>query len=201
MAGEDTLNREFLAERDLRIFNARKAGVSHEQVAAQFGISIRAVRAAVSRQLAKLRTEAMLAYPEMVGQELERLDALQAALWSQTQPRRVEFPIGSGEYIVMDPDVKATAQVMAIMAARAKLLGLDAAVNIQVDVVTPKDRLASAPHQDALVVADAESEARQLIELMVQANILPADEANKILELTAPPINDDEVVEGELVDD
>jgi hypothetical protein len=197
MAGEDTLNREFLAERDLRIFNARKAGVSHEQVAAQFGISIRAV----SRQLAKLRTEAMLAYPEMVGQELERLDALQAALWSQTQPRRVEFPIGSGEYIVMDPDVKATAQVMAIMAARAKLLGLDAAVNIQVDVVTPKDRLASAPHQDALVVADAESEARKLIELMVQANILPADEANKILELTAPPINDDEVVEGELVDD
>ena len=116
---EQGLTREFLAERDVRIFGMRKAGISTSEIATRFGISSSAVNGAVNRQLQRLNREALMAYPEVLRMELERLDALQQAIWPLTQHRKVAAPDGSE--MVVEPDLKAIQQVLAIMDRRSKL--------------------------------------------------------------------------------
>ena len=66
------LTKEFLAERDLRIFKMRQAGVPANDIAKRLGMTTNAVNAAVRRQLERLNREALLAYPEVLRMELER---------------------------------------------------------------------------------------------------------------------------------
>mgnify|MGYP006274961157 CR=1 FL=1 len=95
MADGEILNREFLAERDNRMFKMKQAGVSTAEIARRFGVSPRATAAAIQRILQSMNQEALLAYPEVIRMELERLDALQAAIWPMTQHRRVTLDDGT----------------------------------------------------------------------------------------------------------
>ena len=127
MAEEDrsgaTVTREFLAERDVRMFKMRQAGVASQEISRRFGVSSSAVSRAVNRQLEKLNAEALLAYPEVLRLELERLDSLQAAIWPMTQHRLVTLDDGTD--VAVEPDLKALQQVLSIMDRRSKLLGME----------------------------------------------------------------------------
>lgn len=177
----DGLTREFLAERDLRIFNMRKGGTSIQEIAKRFGISPKAVSNAISRQLNKMNAEASMAYPELLRLELERLDSLQQALWPLTQHRKIEL---NGEEMMVEPDQKAVQTVLSIMDKRARLLGMG---SINLDLTTQADIpqravLADAADRPASVDAfDPQVEATRLIELMLQAGVLPPDQAEAIL--------------------
>lgn len=197
------LSREFLAERDLRIWKMRQAGVSVGEIARRFGISTGAVNAAIKRQLEKLNREALLAYPEILRMELERLDALQQAIWPLTQHRKVK--LDDGTEVAVEPDLKAVAEVRSIMAARAKLLGMEQNnVNIQVEDVS-QPRAVLAGYADASPAAvnafSAEEEARRMLELMGSAGILPESTVSAILagvrdeqpQPALPPASDDPV--------
>ena len=130
------LNREYLAERDLRIFKMRQAGIPINEIARRFGITTPAVNTSIKRQLEKLNKEALIAYPEILRLELERLDALQQAIWPLTQHRKIKTD--DGTEIAVEPDLKAVAEVRNIMAARAKLLGIDQTnINLQIDQTQP----------------------------------------------------------------
>lgn len=205
------LTREFLAERDTRIFGMRKAGVSVSEIATRFGISTSAVNNAVNRQLARLNREALMAYPEVLRLELERLDALQQAIWPLTQHRKITAPDGSE--MVVEPDLRAIQQVLSIMDRRSRLLGMETA-NVSITMDTgeqPPARaiLAGAEQAAAADAFDPETEARQLLELMGQAGVLPPDTVAGILgttvdragtqpELPSPP---DEVIrDAEVID-
>lgn len=176
MAEKDKgLTREFLAERDARIFAARRAGVTVHEIAKRFGISVGAVNNAVQRQLQKLNREALLAYPEVLRMELERLDALQQSLWPLTQHRKVTGP--DGDEHVVEPDMKAVQQVLAIMDRRSRLLGME-----QVNVALTVDDSRTAPQRAVLAGAetasaadafDPETEARKLLEIMGRSGVLP----------------------------
>lgn len=176
--------KEFLAERDLRMFKMRQAGVAVNEIARRFGVSTKVVSRAMSRQLEKLNSEALLAYPEVLRMELERLDALQQAIWPMTQFRKVTMD--DGTEIQAEPDMKAIQQVLSIMDRRAKLLGMEQNnVNIQMDVsgtVTDNIRVSLAGANDALPVStfNPETEARQLLELMVKSGVLAGDEIKQI---------------------
>jgi len=124
--------KEFLNERDLRIFKMRQAGTSVTEIARRFGVSASSVSRSIERQLQKMNREAVLAYPEVLRLELERLDNLQQAIWPLTQHRRVVAD--DGTEIQVEPDLKAIQQVLSIMDRRTKLLGMEqTSVNIQVD--------------------------------------------------------------------
>lgn len=187
------LTKEFLAERDVRIFGMRKAGVSTAEIAKRFGISNAAVNAAVNRQLARLNREALMAYPEVLRLELERLDALQQAIWPLTQHRKVTAPDGSE--LVVEPDLKAIQQVLAIMDRRSKLLGMETAqVSITVDTGEQAPQRAVLAGADGAAAADAfdpETEVRQLLELMGQSGVMPADQVAAILgqDVERPALN------------
>lgn len=178
----EKLTREFLAERDLRIFKMRQAGVPISEIARRFGVSSTAVSSSIKRQLEKLNREALLAYPEVLRMELERLDALQQAIWPLTQHRKVKMD--DGTEVPVEPDLRAVAEVRAIMAARSKLLGMDQTnVNLQVEEIAPQRAvLAGAVDRPALANEfQPEEEARKMLQVMVQAGIIPEGTLQSVL--------------------
>lgn len=178
------LSKEFLAERDLRIFKMRQAGVSPNEIGRRFNISTQSVSAAIKRQLEKMNREALMAYPEVLRMELERLDALQQAIWPLTQHRKVR--LDDGTEVSVEPDIKAVQQVLGIMDRRAKLLGMEQqTINLNVETVdnTPRAILAGASNQGPAAVNafSAETEARQLLELMGISGVLPPETVKQML--------------------
>lgn len=175
------LTREFIAERDARIFQMRRSGVPVTEIAKKLGIKVGAVHAAVQRQLQKLNREALLAYPEVLRLELERLDALQQAVWPLTQHRRVTAD--DGTEIVVEPDLKAVAEVRALIAQRSKLLGMEQTnLNVMVDSPAPQRAvLAEAAGAAAVDAFDPRTEAMAMLELMARSGVLPADEVEAVL--------------------
>lgn len=208
-----TVTREFLAERDVRMFKMRQAGVASQEISRRFGVSSSAVSRAVNRQLEKLNAEALLAYPEVLRLELERLDSLQAAIWPMTQHRRVT--LDDGTEVSVEPDLKALQQVLSIMDRRSKLLGMEQRnVNVQMDVaLTQADQIrasvAGAP-LDALTRNSftAEEEAKQLLSLMVKSGVVSSDEIEGALGIQGTDdllrggrVMEAEIVEAEIVED
>lgn len=180
------LTREFLAERDLRIMKMRQAGVSTTEIARRFSMSTAAVNSAIRRQLEKLNREALMAYPEVLRMELERLDALQQSIWPLTQHRKVT--LDDGTEVAVEPDLKAIQQVLSIMDRRSRLLGMDQTnVSIAIEGTSgatfePRAVLAGAQSGAAAVDAfDPETEARQLLELMGRSGVLPQETVSGIL--------------------
>lgn len=176
------MTKEFLAERDLRIFKQRQAGVSTSEIAKRFGVSTAAVNTAIQRQLAKLNKEAFMAYPEVLRMELERLDSLQSAIWPLTQHRKVKLDDGSE--MMVEPDLKAIQQVLSIMDRRSKLLGMEQNnVSIQMDVNSTQEikaSLAGVTEAKALDNFNPEQEARALLEIMGRTGVLPPEIVREI---------------------
>lgn len=195
------MTKEFLAERDLRMFKQRQAGVATAEIAKRFGVTTQTVNKAIQRQLEKLNREAFLAYPEVLRMELERLDSLQSAIWPLTQHRKVKLDDGSE--MMVEPDIKAINQVLQIMDRRSKLLGMDQNnVRVQMDVNTTSEIKASLHGTTEAIALDAfdpETEARALLEIMGRAGVLPPEVVNELTQ-GAPSIGPAPVeVEAELV--
>jgi hypothetical protein len=194
------MTKEFLAERDSRIFKMRQAGVAVSEIAKRFNVSTKVVSLAISRQLEKLNKETTLAYPEVLRMELERLDAMQAALWPLTQHRKVT--LDDGTEVSVEPDMKAVQQVLSIMDRRSKLLGMEQTnVNIHADVSQSAQQpiRATLAGQEGMPKQinsfDPESEAKKLLELMAVSGVLPRETVAQML--GQAPIIDAEVVESE----
>jgi hypothetical protein len=176
----DGLTREFLAERDLRVFKMRQAGVAASEISKRLGMTTNAVHAAVRRQLERLNREALLAYPEVLRLELERLDTLQQAIWPMTQHRKVKMDDGSE--VTVEPDLRAVQQVLSVMDRRSKLLGMEATqLNINVESAPQRASLAGAQQSQVSARFDPEAEARQLLELMGSAGVLPNETVQSLL--------------------
>lgn len=196
------MTREFLAERDLRVFKMRQAGVSTHEIARRFDMSTSGVNQAVRRQLEKMNKEALLAYPEVLRMELERLDNLQAAIWPMTQHRKVKMD--DGTEVAVEPDMKAVQQVLSIIDRRAKLMGMEASSNINVNMdirnteTTINATLAGAAQSPAAVNAfDPETEARKLLEIMGASGVLPSATVIGILQQA----KSDDIMDAEVIDE
>jgi hypothetical protein len=139
----------------------------------------------------------MLAYPEVLRMELERLDNLQQAIWPLTQHRKVRMDDGSE--VSVEPDMKAIQQVLSIMDRRTKLLGMDHVnLNVQMDAsMSSSDpvrvTLAGATAKGEIEKFDPESEARKLLELMGASGILPAEMIRQLL-------NGGEIIDADVVE-
>jgi len=195
--------REFLSERDMRIFKMRQAGTSINEIGRRFGISNSVVAKAIQRQLEKMNKEAVLAYPEVLRMELERLDNLQQAIWPMTQHRRQVMDDGSEQQI--EPDMKAIQQVLSIMDRRTKLLGMESTnINVQMDVSGSQNVRATIAGQEGVtrpaIGFDPESEAKKLLELMALSGVLPADTIKALMGPSDSDIVDAEIVPMEIDD-
>lgn len=202
---EKGLTREFIAERDVRIFKMRQAGVATSEIARRFGMTNSGVSTAIRRQLTRLSNEALLAYPEVLQMELERLDSLQSAIWPLTQHRKVKMD--DGTEVSVEPDMKAVQTVLSIIDRRAKLLGMEQTnVNVNMDVrdsgqSTVRAVLAGAPGVVEVEKFDPESEAKKLLAVMQQSGVLPPEIVKTLLgELPSLSAGSD-IEDAEIVED
>ena len=189
------LSREFLQERDARIFSLKKSGLSNQDIAKRFDMTAAAGAAATRRQLGRLNSEAWLSYPEVLRLELERLDEMQKSLWPLTQFRRETLDDGSE--ITVPPDKDAVRTVLGIMDRRAKLLGMnvertEVAISglEQREVVDVQSSLVGGRQE--IVIDNSKDEALQLLELMSSSGVLDSKVVSEIL---------DNIDEEEEVDD
>lgn len=203
---EKGLTREFIAERDVRIFKMRQAGVATSEIARRFGLTNNGVNTAIRRQLTKLSNEALLAYPEVLQMELERLDSLQSAIWPLTQHRKVKMD--DGTEVSVEPDMKAVQTVLSIIDRRTKLLGMEQTnVNVNMDIRDGSQNavravLAGSPGVIETEKFDPESEAKKLLAVMQQSGVLPPDMIKALLnEMPALSAGNDEILDGDVVED
>ena len=192
MVESNKLSREFLAERDLRIFGLKKSGLLNVEIGKRFNMSAAAVAAASRRVLGRLNSEAFLSYPEVLRLELERLDEMQKSLWPLTQFRRETLDDGSE--IMVEPDQNAVRTVLGIMDRRAKLLGMnvertEVAISglEQREVIEVQSSLAGQVVES--VSGDAKGEALELLELMASSGVLDQGVVSNILD----NVSDDEL--------
>lgn len=188
MVDSNRLSREFLAERDARIFGLKKSGLSNQDIARRFDMTAASVAAATRRQLGRLNSEAFLSYPEVLRLELERLDELQKGLWPLTQFRREVLDDGSE--VMLEPDQNAVRTVLGIMDRRAKLLGMNverAVVELQMDggggdTIDVRSSLAGSAGGEVLESGEAaKAESLQLLELMASSGVLDDGVVSDIL--------------------
>lgn len=196
-------SKEFLAERDLSIFKMRQSGIAASEIARRFGMSTSAVNSAIRRQLEKLNREALMAYPEVLRMELERLDALQQAIWPLTQHRRVT--LDDGTVVTLEPDIRAVQQVLSVMDRRARLLGMEQTnINLMVESNEQPQRAVLAGTTQQALDKDAfspETEARQLLDVMATAGILPEEMVNSLLGATRALEAAEVIVDAEIVEE
>ena len=194
MTGKN-LTREFIAERDLKMFRMRQAGASHSEIAKRYEISVSVVSKGISRILERLNRDAALAYPEVLRLELERLDNLQSSVWPLTQFRRETI---GDEEIVVEPDMKAIQTVLGIMDRRARLLGMEVQrVDLNVGGTADiRHSLAGEALKHGGKI-DYRAESMQLLELMQKAGVLESGIVEKVL----AEVEDEEVVDAELLPD
>lgn len=144
--------------------------------------------------------------------ELERLDALQAAIWPMTQHRRVT--LDDGTEVSVEPDMKAIQQVLSVMDRRSKLLGMEVQqkqvdVRVGLDGATDSIRLAmaGAQAQPSAIAHSPEEEAKQLLALMVKSGVVSSTEVEGALgkdasaDLLSATAADSAVVDAEIVED
>ena len=217
MVDSNKLSREFLAERDARIFGLKKSGLSNQEIARRFDMTAASVAAATRRQLGRLNSEAFLSYPEVLRLELERLDELQKGLWPLTQFRREVLDDGSE--VMLEPDQNAVRTVLGIMDRRAKLLGMNverAVVELQMDggagdTIDVRSSLAGAGGGEVLESSEAaKAESLQLLELMASSGVLDDGVVSDILsnveergglEEDRVELDDLDVVDAEIIDE
>lgn len=199
------LTKEFIAERDARIFQMKKSGLSAQQIARTLEMTPKAVNAAVQRQLSKLNREALMAYPEVLRMELERLDSLQASVWPLAHRRTVT--LADGTETVVEPDLDAVKTLLSIFTQRAKLLGMDQVnlnvVSQSVEAEPQKAVLAEAassasPDKGAPDEFSAQRETKRILELMAETGILDGEPLKELLAAADIP---EEIVEAEIIEE
>jgi hypothetical protein len=102
--------------RELECLALRKAGATYDQIAEKTGLAREGARLAVSRALKSLAEATTEAAEEVRQLELDRLDAMLLGLWQKAQ---------RGDTAAID-------RVLKIQERRARLLGLDAVVKVDV---------------------------------------------------------------------
>ena len=193
MGESNKLSREFLAERDLRIFNLKKSGLSNVDIGKRFNMSAAAVAAASRRVLGRLNSEAFLSYPEVLRLELERLDEMQKSMWPLTQFRRETLDDGSE--IMLEPDQNAVRTVLGIMDRRAKLLGMNvertevAISGLESQEVIEVQSSLAGQVQEVSSGNGAKDDALALLELMASSGVLDQGVVSNILD----NVSDDEL--------
>jgi hypothetical protein len=98
------------AERTARALELRKAGLTFRQIGADLGVTEQRAHQVVTRELARLNAKRAEDGDTVTRLEVERLDALLATVWPKA----------------LAGDLPSFDRVLAVLARRAKLLGIDA---------------------------------------------------------------------------
>jgi hypothetical protein len=127
---------EAIVERRARVFELRKRGSSYREIGRALGIDVHTAHADVAAEIAALRDTTVTQATELRALELERLDAMNAGLWSQ---------IEKGSPTAVSAGVR-------VIERRCRLLGIDAPVASRTEVSGSLTLLAAQAQREAEAV-------------------------------------------------
>lgn len=166
-------NREFLAERDLKIAKMRQSGLSFDEIGKRFGISSKAAAAGYERILKRNSRDFMLAHPELIREQLDRYDYLLSQAWTMCSMRSITLPDGTKQ--ILDPDPKFMTVALQIMSQREKLLNMQQ-TTVNVNVEEPVRAAMAGVEKPQELTAHAPDElGKQMIEIMLKSGIIPEE--------------------------
>lgn len=155
--GEFTRTPEQIAK-DHRAADMRSQGLSYQQIGDQLGMSRQAAHKAVQRAIAEIPKDGA---QEVFALELAKIDRLER--YYNGVLNRKHYKVGNTGKLVLDPDnnpmldeeprMQAAAGILKAQQTRAKLLGLNAPVR----------------HQGELVVYDVDRDSTRIIEAQMTA--------------------------------
>jgi hypothetical protein len=137
------------AAQRLRILQLRRSGARYDEISREAGCSRGSAYNVVARELKRLAQEARAEADILRQQELDRLDALQAAVWAKA----------------LAGDLRAVDAALKVIDRRVKLFGLDAPTRTQVTL-------------DAMPEAELLEEARRLGLIADTGPLSPSDPAD-----------------------
>lgn len=144
-------------DREREIIDLRVAGLSQPEIGLRYGITRQRVQQIVDRGLARALTESA---DKLRAIELQRLERMTRALW----PLALTGRANADEPIDRIGQDRAVLRLLQIADRRAKLLGLDAPIKVEMeDAEAAADRMAAelaafqAGSDAAMAVLDADS--------------------------------------------
>lgn len=130
-----------VAERRQRVVSMKARGARYADIARELGISEGTARKDASLSYSLRAAELRDTIDEVVAEQLEELDSLRALAWREALTKHPQVIAQNGKIatypdgtIIYDtgPNSRARRDLLAIQERRAKLLGLDAALKIDV---------------------------------------------------------------------
>jgi hypothetical protein len=133
-----------VADRRTRVISMKARGARYADIARELGITEATARKDVSVGYKARAAELRDTLDEVIAEQLEELDSLRALAWREaltkhphvTQSGRVALNTDGTPIYDTGPNSRARRDLLAIQERRAKLLGLDAAlkINVKADV-------------------------------------------------------------------
>jgi DNA-binding CsgD family transcriptional regulator len=156
-----------VADRDARVFEMRKAGISYRKIAAALDISESTAHAAMQRVMKRVIDKQSEQYQEALQLELERLDHLLQNIWPMTMPQVIQDE--DGREMRLPPSLEAIDRALKISDRRAKLLGLD---NVTVGLKTDGGSGIELGSNPEIGQVTPKEEALRLLRVMSEAGVL-----------------------------
>lgn len=185
-----------VVERDARIWELRKSGLTPRQIAKALNVSESTAYRACKRTSDRIIKQLAIDHGQEILLDLHRIDNMIASFLPLTRPKKIETP--DGEEVEIPPSSDAANTVLKLMTHRMKLLGLEQNAGTEINITT--NNIGSMPvfntsREDKVEVEKTpEQEARHLLEVMKEAGVIDEQELQQLVASNAVII-DAEVVE------
>lgn len=185
----------FIADRDQKMFELRKRGANYREIARAFKVSPSTAHAGVHRVLAQISKAMAHEHRDVIFMELERLDDLIKALSPMTRAQRMTI---DGQDIEIPPNLDAIKETRALIAQRAKMMGLETQV-IETRTTT-LDATPPAITSETQTPDTPEQLARDMAMEMIESGVVSGQEAELLRTMLQQHVEDPDVVDAELVE-
>lgn len=190
------LPEQVVLERDAMMYELRKRGMTYEQIGKAMKVSTKTAHNGVKRMTERILKRMTDDYAGQAALDLERLDSMLNSIWDLTRRRQIETP--DGETVEIPPSMDAIDRVLRIMDRRAKLLGLDAAKLVEVNV---SQQVQITAETESLPERSKRHETIELLKVMRDAGVLEEAAIDTVLssiqQIKEPEAIDVEVLEIE----
>lgn len=185
------LPESIISERDARIYEARKSGMSFRQIAAGMNISPSTAHDGYMRFIRKQRTFQDVDAKDALTLQLDQLNTLLSGLWPLTRPHTITND--DGDEIRVPPSMEAVDRVLKILTQISKLQGIDKDV-IQIE----NTKAGPSVGGEMAIEATPEHMAKELATQLIKNKIISGPMAEMIEKMLA---EQNEIIDGEVIEE
>lgn len=193
-----------VVERDARMWEMKKSGLSYRQIAKALQVSESTAYRGCKRVSDRIVKQLAIDHGQELILDLQRIEGMIASFLPMTRVKKIQTP--DGDEVEIPPSTDAANTVLKLMAQKAKLLNLEGnagtEINITQNNIGSMPILNTAVDEHSLDVEKTpEQEAKHLLDVMREAGVIDDEQLNSLLASNAVVVDAEVIEEGEVVDD